>query len=123
MNPQKRILVVEDEKPIAKALELKLTHSGFDVTVAGDGENALEISLHRNFDLILLDLIMPKMDGFEVLTKLKERHSNIPIIVTSNLGQKEDMEKVKELGAIEYFVKSNTPIATIVNYIKNKLEA
>jgi DNA-binding response OmpR family regulator len=117
----KKILVVDDEKPLAKALELKLSHAGFDVKTAFDGREAIDAIKNNHFDLILLDLVMPKLDGFGVMLEMKQNNIQIPIIVTSNLSQKGDNDKAKELGAIEYFVKSNTPLSDIVNYIKTAL--
>ena len=113
-----RILVVEDEKPMAKALTLKLNHAGFEAKEAHNGEEALNILENEEFDLALLDLIMPRMDGFGVLEKIKEKGLKVKVIVTSNLGQKEDFERAKDMGAIDYFVKSDTSLSEIVDYIK-----
>lgn len=113
----KKILIAEDEKPMARALELKLNHSGFETKVVGDGEAAWEAIKKEKFDLILLDLMMPKMDGFEVLKSLKEKKDNTPVIIASNLGQDDDAQKAKSLGAKWYFVKSDTSINKIVDYV------
>lgn len=112
-----RILVVEDERPMARALELKLQHSGFEVAVANDGQAALDILQKEKFALVLLDLMLPKVDGFGVIQVLRERKNKTPIIVTSNLSQEDDAKKVKELGAVGYFVKSDTPINKLVDYV------
>lgn len=119
----KKILVAEDEKPMAKAMELKLSHSGFDVKTVFNGEEALKILEEEKFDLIFIDLIMPVLDGFHVLEKLREKGSAVPIIVLSNLGQEEDIKRAKALGVKDYFVKSDTPIANIVEYAKKILGA
>lgn len=74
------------------------------------------------YDLILLDMIMPKMDGFTVLQKLKENGNKIPVIVTSNLGQDEDVKRAKDLGARDYLVKSDTPLVKIVEYIQANIK-
>jgi len=118
----KKILIVEDEKPLSHALKLKLSHEGYEVTVAGDGEEGVELALKNTFDLILIDIIMPKMDGFMLLSKLREAGNRTTIIVLSNLGQKEDIEKAKQLGAVEYMVKSNTPISRIVTAVNAFLQ-
>lgn len=121
----RKILVAEDEKPMSKALELKLTGSGYDVVVAQNGEEALEALASKDkgpFDILLLDLVMPVKDGFEVLDELKKKKNKIPVIVLSNLGQEEDEDRVRELGAKEYFVKSNTSLAEIVTAIGNLLK-
>lgn len=111
----KKILVVEDERPLAHALELKFGHDGYDVTIATDGEEALKIANGTKFDAILLDLIMPNMDGFTFLESLKKK---TPVIILSNLGQDEDKERAKTLGAKDYFVKSNTPITQIIKAVQ-----
>ncbi|MCA9364010.1 response regulator [Candidatus Kaiserbacteria bacterium] len=113
----KNILVIEDEKPMAKALELKLTHSGFAVTVAHNGEDGLTHAAKEQFDLILCDLVMPKADGFQVLETLKERNTTTPVIILTNLSQDEDQQKVFELGAKGFLVKSDTPVAAIVEEV------
>lgn len=117
----KRILIVEDEKPMARALELKLNHSGFETVVASDGEAALENLKKQKFDLVLLDLMIPKIDGFGVIKAMKENGDKTPVIVASNLGQEDDAQKAKTLGAKWYFVKSDTPINKIVDYIVGTL--
>lgn len=116
-NKPYRILVVEDEKPMARALELKLQHSGFEVLVANDGQSALDMLQKEKFDLILLDLMMPKIDGFGVIQALRERKNKTPIIVTTNLSQEDDAKKVKDLGVAGYFVKSDTPINKLVDHV------
>ncbi len=117
----KRILIVEDEKPMARALELKLNHSGFETATASDGEAALENLKKQKFDLVLLDLMIPKIDGFGVIKAMKENGDKTPVIVASNLGQEDDAQKAKTLGAKWYFVKSDTPINKIVDYIVGTL--
>lgn len=118
---KKRILVVEDEKPLAHALSLKLTHEGFDVQIAMTGSEGLKEALTGTYDMVLLDLIMPEVDGFAVLQGMQEKHVATPVIVLSNLGQDEDREKAKKLGAREYFVKANTPIADILKKVQEFL--
>ncbi len=118
MNKTKLILVVEDEAPIARTLELKLKKALFDVEVACDGEQALASLAHKAFHLILLDLIMPKMDGFAVLEALQKQKCRIPIIVLTNLGQEDDRKRATALGAKDYFIKSDTSLRDIVEQIK-----
>ena len=114
MKIARKILIIEDEKTLSKALELKLSLSGFTVTAAFNGEDGVAILLKESFSLILLDLIMPKMDGFEVLAILKENKIDTPVMVLSNLSQESDMRRTEEFGAKEFFIKSNTPIMAIV---------
>lgn len=117
----KRILIVEDEKPMAHALELKLNHSGFETVVAFDGEQALENLKKQKFDLVLLDLMIPKINGFGVMKAMNENKDKTPVIIASNLGQDDDAQKAKTMGAVWYFVKSDTPINKIVDYIVGTL--
>lgn len=115
MDTKKRILVVEDEKALSHALNIKLSAEGYEVTIVEDGKEASEILEKEKFDLILLDIIMPKMDGFNLLMYMKgSGNTDTPVMVLSNLGQEEDIEKAKSLGATEYLVKANAPFARIV---------
>jgi DNA-binding response OmpR family regulator len=118
---KKKILIGEDEKPMAKALQLKLTHAGFEALAVFNGEEVIEQLAKEQYDLILLDLIMPIKDGFTVLKELKEKGNTVPIIVTSNLSQEEDAKRAKELDAVDYLIKSNTPLAAIVEKVKTIL--
>jgi DNA-binding response OmpR family regulator len=120
-NIVKKILVIEDEKPLARALELKLTHEGFLVTSAANGEIALSLLKTEKFSLIISDLIMPKMDGFQVLAFINENGIKTPVIILTNLSQAEDEKRVRALGASEFFIKSNTSIAKIVEHVKEKI--
>lgn len=116
------ILIIEDEKPLARALELNLNNAGFKTKVVFNGSDGIALLEKDTFDLILCDLIMPKMDGFTVLAILKEMKIKTPIIVLSNLSQKDDEKYAKAFGAKDFFIKSNTPIATIVAKVKEILE-
>lgn len=118
----KRILVIEDERPLARALELKLGHEGFETKIVNDGRTAIDTIKSEQFDMILLDLMMPVVDGFAVLKEVKEFGVKTPIIVISNLSMEVDRNKVIELGASELLVKSNTPLADIVGHINSLLE-
>lgn len=118
---KKKILVAEDEKAIGHALELKLQHEGYEVTMAANGEDALAAIKNNTFDIILCDLVMPKKDGFDVLQGVKEAGVSTPVVVLSNLSQEEDAKKAIDLGAKDFFVKSNTPLSEIVKYVKNTL--
>ena len=117
----KHILIVEDEHPLAHALELKFRHEGFDTAIASDGDEALAEAIKGGYDIILLDLIMPRMDGFTFLQEMKAKGVRTPVIILSNLGQDEDKSRAKELGAVGYFVKSNTPIMEIVKQVQTVL--
>lgn len=114
MKNLKKILIIEDEKTLARALELKLTRSGYNARAVFNGEDGMELLLRESFDLILLDLIMPKIDGFMVLKEIQRQKIKTPVMVLTNLSQEEDMKRTKAFGAKDFFIKSNTPIATIV---------
>ena len=113
------ILVVEDEKALAKALVLKLTTAGFPVTVAYDGQEAVGLMASQQFDLVILDLIMPRMDGFGVLAWMKKEGKQTKVIVLTNLGQGEDIAKIKDMGVTDYFVKANISLSELVEHIKS----
>jgi len=114
----KHVLIVEDERPLAHALELKLGHEGFDVTVATNGKEGLDLILKGGFDVVLLDMMMPVMDGFQVLHELRKLTKKPVVFVLSNLSQREDESRVIEAGAAKYFIKSDTPLSVIVEEIK-----
>lgn len=122
MSTKPKILIAEDEKALARALELKLTNAGFLVTVSLDGKDALSRLENEHFDLLLLDLVMPNMDGFAVLSDLSTMKNHPLVVVLSNLGQDEDRAKVKELGAVDYWVKADTTLVDIVARIKKLLD-
>ena len=122
MPKVKKILIVVDEKPMAKALELKLKNTKITARAVFNGEEAVEALKKEKFDLVILDLVMPKMDGFTFLEKVNDKKNKMPIIVVSNLSQEEDVKRAKELGAIKYFVKSETPIIDIINSVVKFLE-
>lgn len=117
---KKFILAAEDDQFYAHIYKVKLAKEGFDVVVVSNGEWAIKAAQKRTPDLILLDLVMPTMDGFETLEALKSDPSlkDVNIIVLSNLGQEEDIEKAKSLGAIDYFVKANISIHEVIDRIK-----
>lgn len=117
----KRILIVEDEKPMAKALGFKLTHNGVETTVVYDGEEALAALAQEKFSLILLDLVMPKKGGIQVLEEMRKRGDNTPVIILSNLSDEHNRHRAAELGAADYLVKSSTPIAEVLQRINNAI--
>jgi len=117
-NATKTILVIEDERPLSHALELKLQHEGFTVTVASNGREGLELIDTHNYDVILLDLIMPEVDGFQVLEHLQKKGKTPTVFVLSNLSQQEDEQRVLALGAKKFFIKSETSLTTIVDEVR-----
>jgi two-component system, OmpR family, response regulator ArlR len=117
----KKILVIEDEKPLAHALELKMQHEGYETTVCSTGESGMKEAITGKYDLILLDLILPGVDGFTILQEMKSKKIKTIVIILSNLGQDEDRAKAKEFGAIDYLVKSNVPLSDIVKVVKSAI--
>ncbi len=120
-----KILLVEDDPFLSSLLKNRLQKEGLEILLARDGEEAMNFLRTADPNLVLLDLILPKKSGFEVMEEIKLdpqiRNKNIPIIVISNLGQEEDIIKGKQLGAIEYFIKAKTSIDDLVTKIKEFL--
>lgn len=118
------ILIVEDDPFLRDLISKKISSSGFEAVEAVDGKSALEKSKTSKPALILLDLLIPPPDGFEVLLKLKKDPgtSSIPVIVLSNLGQKEDVEKGMNLGAVDYMIKAQFTPEEIVEKINKILK-
>ena len=115
-----KILVVEDDKFLRSLIVRQLKEEGFQVNEAIDGEDAIQKIIHDRPDLILLDIILPKKSGFSVLSDIKQdpNLSLIPVIIISQLGQPEDIEKGKTMGVQEYIIKANTSLKDIINLVK-----
>jgi DNA-binding response OmpR family regulator len=116
----KKILVAEDDKFLANAYRVKLTKSGYEVKMVSDGEEVIKALSEYTPDLIILDLMMPKVDGFAVLKEVRRNDGwkNIPILVASNLGQSEDIVKATKLGAVDYIVKTDLSMKKMILKIK-----
>lgn len=123
-SKKKLILIVEDDEVILRALYLSFHEGEFTIATATDGETAATMAQRLKPDLVLLDLILPKKNGFDVLKEMKADPilEPIPVIVLSNLGTGENKEKAKELGALDYFVKSDTDLSFLVQRVKKVLE-
>ncbi len=120
----KKILIVEDDAVLQKVLTEYLTSEGFEISSALDGETGLQMSKTINPDLILLDIILPKKDGYEVLKEVKSdsKTKDIPIILLTNLDSISDVEKALELGATTYLVKADYKLEEVASKIKEILE-
>lgn len=120
----RRILIVEDDRFLADLYLTKLDLLGFKVNCARDGADAMEIIDQRDFDLVLLDLLLPKISGFEVIKKIRQhkRKDNCQIVILSNLSQQEEIEKGKNLGANDYLVKADFTPQEIIDKITAKLK-
>jgi two-component system copper resistance phosphate regulon response regulator CusR len=117
-----KILIADDNKAIAMTLQLKLIQEGFEVKLVGNGKDALNLLESEKFDLVILDLIMPELNGFGVLEALKQKNITVPVIVASDLSQIEDFDRVKQMGAIDFFVKSNMSMVEMTEKIKQYLK-
>lgn len=113
-NGPKKILIAEDDTSLMEIMTMQLGRKGFTVRGASNGKKATEMLQEELPDVMLLDLLMPEMDGFEVLKFMKDNNIHVPTIVLTNLGQEDNCEKSLELGATDCLVKSDTPL--------NKLE-
>ena len=116
-----KILIIEDDKFLRELIAQKLVKEGYDVSEAIDGEEGVKKTKEVKPDLVLLDLILPEMDGFEVLSRIKEDPtvSSVPVIILSNLGQKEDVERCLKIGAADYLIKAHFTPGEIVEKIRN----
>lgn len=119
-----KILVVEDDSFLAGMYVTKLQLEHFNVALAGDGRLGLEKAKKMLPDLILLDILLPKMDGYEVLAELKKTPATakIPVILLTNLGQKQDVLKGLSLGATDYLIKAHFMPSEVVDKIKQILQ-
>jgi DNA-binding response OmpR family regulator len=120
----KRILIVEDDRFLRKAAEAALRRHGFTVFTAANGEEGLRVARSELPDLVLLDLIMPGLQGFEVLKLLKQdaATSAIPVVILSNLGQDTDVKNAMEAGALDYLIKANLALEELVARVTALLE-
>jgi DNA-binding response OmpR family regulator len=123
-NPKKyKILIVEDEAELLEMYKTKLEADGFEVYVASDGEAGFMIAKNSLPDLILLDILMPKVDGYTMLKKLKKDEStkDLSSVIFSNLSQKEEIEKGFKLGAKDYIIKTSITPGELVERVKEFL--
>jgi len=119
----KRVLVVEDEVLQREALMDKFQRSGFVVSAANDGEEAIQL-LHEGdngYDVVILDLILPKMDGYTVLENMQQNHIEVPVVVLSALGQQEEKARAEAFGIKAYFVKTDTTLEEVIGFVKGLL--
>jgi len=124
MQPQpKKILIVEDEQDMRQALVDELTREGFQTLEARNGKEGLESALKEHPDLILLDIVMPVMDGMTMMKKLRENESgkDIPVIMLTNLSDVEKVSNALEFEIYDYLVKSNWKIEDVADRVRKKL--
>lgn len=115
-----KLLLVDDDEFLLDMYSLKFKEAGFDFDIASSGQAALEKMRATKYDVVLLDVVMPAMDGFEVLSQIKKDHllEDAIIIVLSNLGQKEDIERGMSLGAHDYIIKAHFTPREVVEKVE-----
>ncbi|PIR13347.1 hypothetical protein COV49_02550 [Candidatus Falkowbacteria bacterium CG11_big_fil_rev_8_21_14_0_20_39_10] len=124
LGPRPRILVIDDEEAITGMYKLRLEQTGYEVEVAGNGAWGLKLACQGGFNLIVMDMVMPVMDGYEMLRQIKlcDKCKNTPIIVLSNSAQDNDIVEAKKLGADLYLLKSRITPTKLVKEVKNMLK-
>ena len=120
----KTILIVEDEKTLFEALSVKLEEAGYKIVEAKDGKEGLEIALKIKPDLLLVDILMPIMDGITMINKLKEDEwgKNVPMIILTNFSDEEKMRQAELAGVHDYMVKSDWKLSDLVDKVNEKLK-
>lgn len=121
MDPAKtKVLIIDDDPYISEMYLLKFRESGFDVAVGADGKEALDKTLQWQPDILLLDVVMPVYDGFEVLRRLKEQGAldKTKVVLLTNLGQREDVDRGMKLGAVEYVIKAHFTPSEVVEKVR-----
>lgn len=121
---KKKVLIVDDDAFLSGIYATKLELEGFEVIAARDGEEGMKAVLKEKPDIVLMDVLMPKLDGFEALKRIKAdpETQDIPVIMLTNLGQKEDVEKGLQEGASDYLIKAHFVPAEAVEKIKVVLQ-
>ena len=120
----KKVLVIEDDNMICTMYKTKLEQDGYSVFLADNGSKGLEMAMSEIPDIIMLDVIIPQLDGFSVLQKLKEdeKTKDIPVVMLTNLGTAEDQKKGKDMGAVDYMVKASFTPSQVSEKIKGYLK-
>jgi len=118
------VLIVEDDVFLADIYKKKFEMEGFKVSVSDNGEKAISDIAKKSPDIVLLDILLPKLDGFAVLEHLKadKATSGVPVILLTNLGQKDDVEKGLEMGAVDYLIKAHFKPSEVVDKVKKVLK-
>jgi DNA-binding response OmpR family regulator len=120
----KKILLIEDDPFLVDIYKTKLSESGFSVEVAPNGKEGLKKLREKNFDLLILDIVLPQVDGWQVLKEIEkdEKLKNLKIFVLSNLGQKEEVERGFQMGVVKYFIKAHYTPSEVAKEIKKTLK-
>lgn len=119
----KKILIIEDEELMLNLLEKKLKAVGYDIATAVNGQDGLDLLKSQSFDLVLSDIIMPKLGGLELMEKMSQNPAlkNIPIIVISNSGQPVEIDQAKRFGAKDWLIKTEFDPQEVITKVKNLL--
>lgn len=119
------VLLIEDDLLLVKMYQTKFTLEGFNCLVANDGEEGLKLALENGVDFIILDIMLPKLSGLDVLEKLQQdpKGKEIPVVVLTNLTQQEEAQKALALGAKEYLIKANLTPKDVVEKVRQYLPA
>ena len=120
--PNKYIIIAEDDVFIGKLFEMNITQEDWDVHLVTDGAQAIAAMEERMPDFLLLDLLMPKVDGFQVLEHMKEKGYSFPTFILSNLSQEIDEQRARDLGATEFFVKSELDVDELQATMRNAMQ-
>lgn len=125
MPTKRKILIIEDEQTLLKALDIKFNEAGFDVATAIDGQSGLELANQVKPDIILLDIILPTKDGLTVLEELKqnEETESIPVLLLTNLSDQASISRGVELGAAGYIIKADFSLDEVVQKVESTLAA
>ncbi len=123
-DKKKKILLVEDDLLIVEIYTTRLKEAGFEIESEVDGESAIRKLKEKDFDLVLLDIVLPNLTGFEFLERIrnKEKIKNVKVLILSNLGQKTDVDKAERLGAIKYLIKAHYTPSEVVEEVRKILE-
>lgn len=122
---KQKILIIEDEKVLSELLEKKIKKEGYEVSIAVDGKDGLELMKKEKPDLVLLDIIMPKMDGFEVMEEMNKHPElnlkKIPVVIVSNSGQPVEIDRALTLGIRDYLIKTQFDPMEVIDKIKEQI--
>lgn len=118
MSNTKKVLIVEDDSFLQGLMANKLEKNGFDATNVGNGEEAVTALATNKFDVVLLDLMLPDISGFDIMKNMKEAKQRMPVIVFSNLSDDKDIKKAMDLGADEYLIKANFTLEELVEKVQ-----
>ncbi len=122
ITAKKTILVAEDEPSLLKILTSRVSDAGYNVISARDGEEAIALAQQKKPDALLVDIIMPKKNGFDVIQRVKSTQPNIPVVVITNLESQQDQETGRQLGVNHYILKSNTSMRELQRRLKSLFE-